>query len=287
MTHQWLRTMAYAMPALLLAACTASGPVLSEGVGAMRASVVQAKAGTAKAVADINAAKREDAIEEVLDSGGPPTEEAFQPIIKSDPAKRLDEAFDQLDAYMGALQDLVDPKRAAEATANLQAIGTALQSENIGAKLPKDAVAAFAAFGGAIVDAAAVHKAQAVMQRTDPAFQSLMRKLADIVAGNGEGTFTGMVTTQWQPQLDGIASDDFAAVKNGTREQRAAVVRAYAASLDARNARLDTLRSLRGSLLALGEAHAAAAKGNDGAVFYWIGQLNKRLNEARDAAGGR
>jgi hypothetical protein len=272
---------------VLLSGCATHGPVLSEGVGAMRTSVAGAKAGTTKAFADINAARRDDAIDDILDANMAPSEAAFEPVIDRDTAARWGEAFDRVDDYLGALQDLVDPKRSAETTTNLNAIGTALQSDTIGVKLPHGAAQVFAALGGALVQAAAERKAQAVMLRTDPQFQSLMRRLGDLVAGKGEGTLAAMVKTQWQRRLDGIAADTYGDVRAAGRDERKAVVVEYAAALDARDAQLQTLDGLRSSLFALAEAHGAAARGSDGAVFYWIAQLNQRLKEARDAAGAK
>lgn len=281
----WRHSVTAVIPLLLLAACS-HGPALSEGVGAMRTSVAGAKAGSAKAFTDINAARRDDAIEDILDANTPPSEAAFAPVIDRDTAAAWSEAFDRVDEYLGGLQQLVDPKASAETTKNLNAIGTALQSDTIGVNLPKGSAQLFAALGGALVQASAEHKAQAIMLRTDPQFQSLMRRLGDLVAGKGEGTLAAMVRTQWQRRLDGIAADDYGKVRNGSRDERKAAVQAYATALDARDAQLETLGNLRASLLALGEAHGAAARGSDGAVFYWIAQLNQRLKEARDAAGG-
>lgn len=285
--QHWLRRLTAVLPALLLAACATNGPAMSEGVGAMRTGVAAARTGTAKAFTDINGARREDAIEDILDAGTPPSEAAFAPVIDRDTAARWGEAFDRVDEYLGALQQLVDPKASAETSANLSAIGTALQSDTIGVKLPAGSAQLFAALGGAIVQASAEHKAQAVMLRTDPQFQSLMRRMADLVSGDGQGTLAAMVRTQWQRRLDGIAADNFAAVRSGSRDERKVVVTDYATALDARDAQLQTLDALRASLLALAEAHSGAARGSDGAAFYWIAQLNQRLKDARDAAGGK
>lgn len=274
----------FALLLLLLAGCAANGPVLGESVTTMRAGVAQAKTESGDAFADINASRRDFAIEDVLDANRAPDEKDFAPVIDQDTAGRWNEAFDRLDEYFAALLDLVDAKRSEQTGANLTAIGTALQSETIGAQLPRGSSETFAALGQLIVQASAENKALKVMQETDPAFQRLMRKMGDLVSSPDDGTLSALVRDQWQRRLNDIAADDYGAVKNGTRDQRAAVIRSYADALDQRNVKLAALASLRASLLALGEAHAAAAKGSDSAVLYWISQLNDRLKEARQNA---
>lgn len=273
-----------------LTACAANGPVLSAGVGAMRASVAQSKTASDAAFTDINASRRGFTIEDVLDANRAPKEEDFAPVIANDTIGRWDQAFDKIDEYLAALQDLVDTKRSAETRENLTAIGTALQSETIGVKLPKGAEAVFAALGSALVQAVAENKALDIMRRTDPAFQRLTRKMGDLVYSPDEGTLSAMIIEQWTRRLRDIAADDYgAAAAKGSREGRIAAIQAYGKALDERNAKLAGLASLRDSLLALGEAHAAAAKGSDSALLYWIGQIDARLKEARKAAeqGGK
>ncbi len=281
------RLLALSLSLFGVVACAANGPLLGQGVTTMRAGLAQAKTQSGQAFDDINASRRDFAIEDVLDANRAPQEKDFDPVIDKDTAGRWNGAFDRLDEYFAALIDLVDAKRSQETGTQLSAIGTALQQPTIGLKLPKGSSEVFAQLGRLIVQARAENKALGVMRRTDPAFQTLMRKMGDLVymdddgSGADAGTLSGLVRTQWQRRLRDIAADDYGDVASGPRDARAPVIQKYAAALDERNAKLATLADLRASLLALGEAHAAAAKGSDSAVLYWIGQLNDRLKEAR------
>lgn len=265
---------------LFLAGCAPSGPALSGNIGAIRTGAAQAKTESAGAFAAINTAGRDSAIEVLLDDNAAPSDDALAPVVTRDTAARWNAAFDQIDAYLAALQDLTDTRRSDEAYARLAGIGSALQNGALHVRLPADSASAFTAFGEA-VQAGAERKAQSIMRETDPAFQTLVRGMGDLVSGPGKGTLSGVVETQWRERLDGIAADDYGNVKQGTRDQRRAVILDYGKALDARDAQLYALASLRDSLFALAEAHGAAAKSHDGATLYWIDQLDQRLAKAR------
>lgn len=268
---------------LLLAGCAPSAPALSGNIGAIRTGAAQAKTESAGAFAAINTAGRDSAIEGLLDENAPPSDEALAPLITRDTAARWNAAFDQIDAYLAALQDLTDTRRSDEAYARLAGIGSALQSGALHARLPANSASAFTVFGAA-VQAGAERKAQSIMRETDPAFQTLVRGMGDLVSGPGRGTLSGIVETQWRERLDGIAADEYGPVRQGTRDQRRAVILDYGKALDARDAQLYALASLRDSLFALAEAHSAAAKSRDGAALYWVDQLDQRLAKARASA---
>lgn len=265
---------------LLLAGCAPSAPALSGNIGALRTGAAQAKTESAGAFAAINATGRDSAIEALLDDNAAPSDDALAPLVTRDTAARWNVAFDQIDAYLAGLQDLTDTRRSDEAYARLAGIGSALQNDVLHAKLPRNSDSAFTAFGAAL-QAGAERKAQSIMRETDPAFQTLVRGMGDLVAGAGKGTLSGIVETQWRERLDGIAADDYGNVKQGTRDARRAVIQDYGKALDARDAQLYALASLRDSLFALAEAHSAAAKSKDGATLYWVDQLDQRLTKAR------
>jgi hypothetical protein len=270
-------TLAVSLP---LAGCAPSAPALSGNIGAIRSGAAQTRTESAGAFAAINTTGRDSAIEGLLDDNAAPSDDALAPLITRDTAARWNAAFDQIDAYLAGLQDLTDTHRSDEAYARLAGIGSALQSGVLHARLPRDSSSAFTAFGAAI-QAGAERKAQSIMRETDPAFQLLVRGMGDLVAGPGRGTLSGIVESQWRERLDGIAADEYGNVKQGTRDQRRAVIIDYGKALDARDAQLYALASLRDSLFALAEAHGAAAKSRDGATLYWIEQIDQRLAKAR------
>ncbi|WP_447725015.1 hypothetical protein [Sphingomonas koreensis] len=273
-------TMLVSTVGLLLAGCAPSAPALSGSIGAIRTGAAQTKTESTGAFAAINMTGRDSAIEGLLDDNAAPSDDALAPLITRDTVARWNVAFDQIDAYLAGLQDLTDTRRSDEAYADLAGIGSALQSSVLHAKLPRDSASAFAAFGAA-VQAGAERKAQLIMRETDPAFQTLVRGMGDLVSGPGKGTLSGIVESQWRERLDGIAADAYGTVKQGSRDERQAVIQDYGKALDARDAQLYALASLRDSLFALAEAHSAAAKSRDGATLYWIEQIDQRLANAR------
>ncbi len=264
----------------LLAGCVPSAPVLSGNIGAIRTGAAQTRTESASAFTAINSTGRDSAIEGLLDENAAPSDDALAPLITRDTAARWTAAFDQIDAYLSALEDLSDTRRADEAYTRLAGVGSALQSGALHVRLPRESASAFTAFGAA-VQAGAERKTQSIMRDVDPAFQRLVRGMGDLVAGPGKGTLSGIVETQWRERLDGIAADEYGTVKQGTRDQRRAVIQDYSKALDARDAQLYALASLRDSLFALAEAHSAAAKSKDGATLYWIEQIDQRLTKAR------
>jgi len=270
--------------ALLAGGCVPSAPVLSGNIGAIRTGAAQTKTESAGAFAAINTTGRDSAIDGLLDENMAPSDDALAPLITRDTAARWNAAFDQIDAYLAALQDLTDARRSDEAYARLAGIGGALQNGALHARLPHDSAEAFTLFGAA-VQAGAERKAQSIMRETDPAFQKLVRGMGDLVSGPGRGTLSAIVETQWRERLDGIAADEYGNVKQGTRDQRRVVIQDYSKALDARDAQLYALASLRDSLFALAEAHSAAAKSHDGATLYWIEQIDQRLAKARASMG--
>lgn len=269
--------------ALGVAACASTSPAFDGSIGVIRTGAAQAKTESAGAFVAINATGRESAIEILLDGNTAPSDDALAPLISRDTAARWNMAFDQLDAYLAGVQDLVDTRRSDDAFAKLEGIGSALRSDEFHAKLPQGSASAFALFGAA-VQTGAERKAQSIMREADPAFQKLMRGMGDLVAGPGKGTLSAIVETQWRERLDGIAADDYGNVRQGTRDQRRGVILDYGKAFDARDAQLYALASLRDSLLALAEAHGAAAKNHGGATVYWIEQLDLRLKKARASA---
>ncbi|NYT40378.1 hypothetical protein HZY97_06400 [Sphingomonas sp. R-74633] len=270
---------------LALSACATQGAVLTTGVGAIRASATAADAETEKVFGEINAAQRDDVITLLLAQKARPSEEAFAPVITPETAARWNAIFDGVDKYLGGIQDLVDTKRSAAITEDLQGVGEALQSPNFGVKIPNEAVGLFANLGGALVQAAAEKKAQDVMRRTDPEFRALMGGLAELVGGpeSRPGTLRAMVDEHWAGLLIGV-EHSFGAVLTAPDAARSPLLVSYGKLLDERQAYRDRLERLRRALVAIGEAHSAAAKGSPGGTYYWIGQINGYVKQAREDA---
>lgn len=283
-----LRT-ALALSLLAVAACATPGPVLTESVSAIRTGVAAAETETQKVFAEVNAGARDDTIERLVRANQGPSEAAFAAVISDDTAARWAAAFDAMDQYLAALQDLVGEGRSGVIAEDLGAIGSTLQSDSFGVKLPAGSAGLFASLGGALVQASAERSAMDIMRRTDGAFVALTSGLADLVAqpvGQSQtGTLRGMIGRHWDNRLTGV-ENAYRQVAAGSAAERRAVLETYGETIDKREAEFLKMARLREALLAIGETHSAAAEGKSGAVLFWLDQINDRLKQARDEAEG-
>lgn len=273
---------------LSVGACATPGSTLGPSIGTIRSGVAAAQSGAAERFAEINADARSDAITLLLLNNSPPSEAAFAPIIAPDTAARWSAAFGAIDAYLAALQELVDDGRTSAIGGDLKSIADTIQSPNFGARLPAGAAGLFASAGQALLQASAERKAQSVMQRFDPAFGRLMRGLGDLVVRDDSaapGTLRALVDEHWVAVLGGI-ENDYKKVATQPADARRPLFERYAAAIDGREAQRQKLARLRSALLAIAEAHAAAARGSGGGTLFWLNRIAEDLKKARDEAGG-
>lgn len=283
----FLRPLALLSLLLLVPACATQGPVLDANVTALRASVASVDSESEKIFADLNGKARDDVIRLLLANREMPTEKAFAPLIDGETMGRWSAAFAGVDEYLAGLQDLVDAGPSTAIGGDLTAIGNTLQSESFGVTLPAGASGLFGKLGASIVQASAEKKAQAVMQKVDPAFNALMAGLGDLVGEasgpSKPGTLRAMADDYWFNQIAAVEKQ-YRPLLNGTVEQRQPVLTDYGRTLDLREADRQRLGKLRAALRAVGEAHSEAAKGSAGGMLFWLSQINDALKEARDAA---
>lgn len=270
------------LAALLLGACATTGPELSTSVATIRTGLAQTETETVAVFGEVNQTARRDAIERLVMGGQPPTPIAFAPVIREPLSRQWMAAYDGMDAYLAALQDLVLPGRSEATATSLAAVGEALQGPGISASLPAGTAQLFGDLAGALVQASSEKKAVDVMHRTDPAFRRLTAGLANLMGGDGDGTVRAIAEAQWDSHLEGLARS-YRRVESGSSGERRSAISAYGEAVDSRDAQLLRLSTIRDSLLAIGEAHSSAAKGEPGAVLFWVGQINERLKAARDA----
>jgi hypothetical protein len=233
----------------------------------------------------MNAQARTDTIDRLVLTKQGPVDEAFSPILDEDTAERWSAAYDAMDTYLAGLQRLVSDGPSKGVTEDLTAIGTTLASDDFGVNLPDGTAQLFASLGGSLVQAAAEKKAQTIMQRTDPSFAALTRSMADLVYPPSEesirGTLLANVDRHWSNRLASVANS-YKKVADGSADERRAVLVEYGETIDRKNAEILRLRRLRQAILALGEAHASASKGDGSGLLFWLNQLDKQLQEARN-----
>lgn len=288
------RVGAVMLACLWLAGCATPGPVLTESVGKVRAGTALAGEQSNLSLVAANAQARERGVEYKIGDPSLTLREADFPLaVSREDVLAWQAAFSALDQYMAALQKLVDPARAGETSDNLNAVGTALSSGSLGVKLPQGTAEAFATLGGAIVQARAEHKATEVMRRVDPAFTALMGAMADAIGADDHANLRGTVRANWESAIGHVRSD-YAALPPAPLDARRDAATRFVTMLDTRDATDANLAALRTSLLALGEAHAAAAKGNSGDALFWVGRISawlddvqKRIDAAKKAEGDK
>lgn len=270
------------LPLILgLGACATPGAMLSTSVGTIRTGMSLADEQAQASFVAANAAARWSAVERKIRlPANSLAESDFPAAVDAQSIEQWRNAFGLLDRYLAGLQGLVGPERAAATGAGLTELGTELGQGVIGAKLPGSSAQMFTMLGSALVQAQADRKAQSVMRRADPAFQQVTAALADAIGADDQANLRGTVRVNWNNQLAGVTLE-FARLTVAQPDARTRIVTRYLALIDQRDGDLNRLASLRTSLLALGEAHAAAARGDGGSALYWVGRIASRLEEAK------
>jgi hypothetical protein len=265
-----------------LAACATPGSVLTESAGALRVGIGAAREQSRLAFEGANKIARDQAIERKVGDGKLGlAEEDFPVAVAQVDADQWAAAFKVLDAYVGALQALVDPRLAQGTGAALQGLGQQLQNgQAIHAELPSGIAGVFASFGEALVQSHAEKTATDVMRKVTPQFSSVMAGMADAIGKDNKSDLRGTVHSNWQAALSGIRAS-FASIPVDDLDARRRVIQRFLDALNARDAQLASLDQLRTSLLALGEAHAAAGRGDSGGARSWIGRIDSGLDDVR------
>lgn len=279
--HRLLAALLGAFVSLHIAGCATPGPILTESVGTLRTGLTQTRQQADASFTLTNTAAREIDIARALDSDRRSLAEADFPLAL-DPAdiQRWSNAFTVLDSYLGALQRLVAPERAQTTGNNFDALAAQLRSGATALSLPAEASAAFSTFASALVQANAERRAQDVMRQVDPAFNAVMAGLADAIGIDDRTGLRGTSRIYWENKLSDLRVG-YSQIDLANRTARRAAIDKFIQTIDARNAQLRSLGDLRSSVLALGEAHSAAAVGDNGNAQFWIGRIGGWLDDVR------
>lgn len=285
MRRIWRRLCLLMMP-VLIAGCASSGSMLTEDVGALRAGIGAAREQSRISFIAANKLAQEQAIERKIDLSEKTLREADFPVpVPSEDAAQWAEAFAILDTYSGALQKLVDSKRTQATGDAIGGIAASLNGPTINAKMPPTLSGAFATFGQALMQSRAEKSAVAVMRKTDPAFREVVGAMADAIGGSPQdvASIQFVVESNWTNSILPSLENKYTGleVKSGERRR---VAQDYVAAISARNAQLANLSQLHQSLIALGEAHSAAARGHPGDALFWIDRIHGWLDEIKRRA---
>ena len=274
--------------ALLLAACGTPGAITHENVGSLRSGIAAAGQQSQLAFDAANKLARDQSIAAVVADPDFQLNEADFPLpAPPEATQKWAQAFGLLDSYAAALQSLVDPVRAGETGDRLQQLGTTLNGPSLNAGIPASVAGAFSALGSAIMQARAEKKATDVMRRTDPAFNRVVGDMAAAI-GTGAtdaGSLQNSVAANWNASVLTLIEDDYSKLSPADADARRAVIDRYLTAIAGRDAQLASLSQLRQSLLALGEAHSAAARGSPGDALYWVQRIDGWLDEVKARSG--
>lgn len=280
-------TKTFAIPLLLAsAACTTSGAKLSQTVAPLRTGLTQADEQSSIAFARTNEMARALNVNRVLELKGNNLREAdFPRPISLEAQEEWDHAFDALDSYLQELQNLVDPARSAQTTSELDALADQLRTGRTQIRLPGASVAAFNSFAGALVQARAERTAIGVMRRTDTSFNEVMGGMADAIGRTDRDGLRMTVRAYWEKNLSDLRAEyTSTSTSNADLPSRRALINAFINATEARDAQLRDLSSIQSSLLALGQAHNAAARGDGGDALFWVQRVSTWLEDTKTRA---
>jgi hypothetical protein len=263
-----------------LVACATPGPVLTASVGTVRTGLSLTSEQAATAFTTTNATARDLDLQRALANPAPNLREEDFPLAlaPADIAKWTN-AFTALDTYLASVQSLVDPARATATADRLDGLAAQLREGPVHLSLPAEASGAFATFAGVLVQLRSEHEATAIMRRVDPAFSAVMGGLADAIGADDRSGLRGTTRIYWAEKLSALRVAY--AQLSPTSPSRQATMLSFVAAMDSRDAQLQNLAQLRASVLALGEAHSAAARGSGGDALFWIGRISNWLDEMK------
>jgi hypothetical protein len=279
--------LAYMGLVLAAAGCATPGPVVTEDVGAIRSAIAAVRQQSQASFTAANGLVREQAVDRKVRSPELILRQSdFPTPVTAEAAQQWSDAFDLLDSYAAALQSLVDPQRAQDAGAAIGQLGESLNGPTVRAAIPASVSGVFQAFGSALVQARAERSATAIMRRTDPAFAELIGRMAGAIGRAHEpGSLYDVVESAWNDSVLPGLENRYKALSPSDEAGRRQAIQAYLDAIAARDAQLTQLGEVSQSLLALGEAHAAAARGRPGDALFWIKRIEAQLDEIKGKTG--
>lgn len=209
------------------------------------------------------------------------SDRAFPPVLDADTIAAWDAALTNLERYGSLLAELTDAGRGARAGLGVTTFGHELQSGQAGAGLTPGIGAGFAALAGILVDSSAQSSAKAVMRRADPEVRRLLVAMAKAVGSDRTEGLQGTVWSNWTASLNGTRAAYAVAAEKGDEARQRSLIADYLGGVDKRSADLRALSALHVSLLALADAHAAAAAGSAPTQAAIIAGMERRLGDTR------
>jgi hypothetical protein len=116
-----------------------------------------------------------------------------------------------------------------------------------------------------------------VVRRTDPAFNDLLVAMADALAGDDPASLRNTVADQWQAGTLSALQTRFGSLPRGpeTAAERRRLAEAYVQALGERDRAMGSFTRLRQALLALADAHRAAARDDPASAMAWVDRVDR------------
>ena len=269
-----------------LAGCSTPGPVLTQDLGAIRSGIAVTREQARVSFDSANRLALQQSVERKVALPDTTVKESdFTTPVSAADAAAWGNAFGVLDSYGAALQSLVNPKRATDTGDAIGDLAQALNGPTIDAKIPASLSGLFSTLAQALVQARAEKTATAVMRTTNPAFNDVVSRMAAAIGASprDRGSLQNVVESNWTNAVLPGLDNRYQKLKVGDAA-RHQVLTDYTTAIITRDAQLANLAQLHDSLLALGEAHAAAAKGKPGDALFWIGRINGWLDDVKRRA---
>jgi hypothetical protein len=247
---------------------------------------VQANAVFARA----NGITRQAAITVFVDSRRPGlSERAFPQAIDADTIASWDAALDDLERYGTLLANLTERARSQKTETGLISLGQELRNGQAQLRIDPSVGAGFAALADVLVNASVHSTAKRVMIATDPSVHRLLHAMADAIGADRSKGLHGTVWSSWIASFDDTRNAYAVAAEKQDETRQRALIADYLAAVERRDSDLRALTALRTSLLALADAHTAAANGSAATQAAIIDGIDRRLTNVREgfrALGG-
>lgn len=213
------------------------------------------------------------------------TEDRFPPAVPSDVVASWRSALSGLERYGLLLSTLTDPEQGAQTSEAFKRLGVELNGGTIGAGISPGVASGFATLAGTLVELQGQRRAREILRRTDPQVRALLTAMADAVGrSDGEG-LRGTVASSWTASTGELQRSYAAAAEKRDEPRQRALAGEYLVALDRRQAQLGSLAALRSSLLALADAHTAAADGSRRPVGELLSVVEGRLDDVSRTTG--
>jgi hypothetical protein len=267
-------------------------------IAPFRTGVATVSQQTQQSFTEVNSAVRATQVE-VAGNADALREINFAGPLSAEDTAKWARAFSDIQAYADALQELLSDEQRKSVEEQLQKLGLQFQ-QRVDPELPPGLAAAFQKLGGLLVQQYAQYRAIEVVRNVDPAVQDIFRGLADALGATPDAGVRGTVRASWNTRLAEIEANfrKIALEKPRTSvTDKRALAEQYVAMLDLRSQQDLALMSVRTSTLALADAHAALAKGDEPSAASLIQIVRdeyegykvakEQFEKLRDAARGK